>query len=142
MRYLMALLVLIGSPATGADTLSAVTVNGTRFSVEVAATDAARRQGLMHRPALADGQGMLFVYDTPQPVVFWNKNVHFPIDILYFGADRRLLCLDEEVPPCVKACPRYRCDAPVKYVLEVGAGTAGRLGRPGSLELLFEKTGQ
>ena len=32
------------------------------------------------------GAGMLFVYDSPKVVVFWMKNMHFPLG--YF-VDRR-----------------------------------------------------
>ena len=45
-----------------------------RFHVEIMDTADERAQGLMFRESLPKFSGMLFVYDTPQPVAFWMKN--------------------------------------------------------------------
>ncbi len=106
-----------------------VLIGGEQFRVELAISDSERRQGLMDREQLPPGTGMLFIYERPQPVRFWNKDVRFPIDILYFDENSTLLRTDTHVPPCPHGdCPLYRTEEPVKYVLELPAGTTDRLG--------------
>ena len=75
------------------------------------------------------GAGMLFVYDSPKGVVFWMKNMHFPLDILWIGADCTLVDFSRNVPPPAPETKssdleRYRPSADIQYVLEVNAGAA------------------
>lgn len=103
-------------------------LGGKPFRVELAVTRSEQQQGLMHRDHLPAGTGMLFILDPPRPTRFWNKNVHFPIDILYFDSNRAYLGADTHVLPCPHSdCPIYRSGQAVKYVLELPAGTRARL---------------
>lgn len=105
-----------------------VILAGEQFRVELAVSREEKQRGLMHRDKLPEGTGMLFIYATPQPTRFWNRNVRFPIDILYFDENRGFLRADTRVPPCLhSACPVYQTGQPVKYVLELPAGTRERL---------------
>lgn len=110
-----------------------VELHGQRFSVELATDDASRQHGLMMRTALAPDHGMLFVFPYTGPQAFWMKNTLISLDILYFDADRRLVSMQLDVPPCkADPCPTYPSDAPAIYVLELSAGTAQRIGaKPG-----------
>ncbi|MFV1593364.1 DUF192 domain-containing protein [Phaeobacter sp. JH20_36] len=54
-----------------------------QFTVEIADTIETRAQGLMHRPHMARGSGMLFVYEMPQRASFWMKNTLIPLDMLF-----------------------------------------------------------
>lgn len=104
-----------------------------RFRVELAATPEERQQGLMFREHLPPGRGMLFVQPRTGPATFWMKNTRIPLDMLFFDPQGRLLEIIADVPPCTTPrCPVYSSDGPVKYVLELNAGTARRLGlKPG-----------
>jgi uncharacterized membrane protein (UPF0127 family) len=94
------------------------------FRVEMADTAAEKSRGLMHRDSLADGRGMLFLYEPPSPVNFWMKNVRFPLDLLFFDQDGCLLDHHDRVPPCpAPPCPVYSTPHPTTWVLEVPAGT-------------------
>src|SRR6185295_3407438 len=59
-----------------------------RVTLEVAADDATRQRGLMYRDRLADGHGMLFVFDAETEHAFWMKNTVIPLDMIFIGADQ------------------------------------------------------
>ncbi|MEE4376602.1 MAG: DUF192 domain-containing protein [Candidatus Competibacteraceae bacterium] len=114
--------------------LQEISVNTTRFRVEIAQTLEERQRGLMFRTQLPDDQGMLFIQPTPGQSTFWMKNTYIPLDMLYFDDQGQLLEMHTEVPPCkAKPCPVYTSQATrVKYILEINAGLAERLGlKPG-----------
>ena len=116
-----------------------VTLHGHRFTTEFATNDASREHGLMMRTELAADHSMLFVFPDLQPRWFWMKNTLIPLDILYFGADRKLVSMQLDVPPCkADPCPSYPSDAPARYVLELPAGTARRIGVQAGDELTVE----
>lgn len=121
------LLALAATAQTGLPVQS-LAINGNRFTVEVASTDAQRSAGLMYRHALPTGHGMWFVFNDENPQSFWMENTLVPLDILYFDHARRLVAQQLNVPPCHAApCPLYPSDVPAQYVLEVPAGTAHQL---------------
>ena len=102
-----------------------------RFRVEVMDDAAERAQGLMFRESLAKFSGMLFVYDTPQPVAFWMKNTLIPLDMLFFDGSGRLVRVKESARPHDET-PVVGGEA-IRYVLEINGGLAGQLGiAPGS----------
>ncbi|NUO71957.1 MAG: DUF192 domain-containing protein [Frateuria sp.] len=107
----------------------AVDLHGHRFSTEFATDDASRERGLMMRTELPADHSMLFVFPDSEPRWFWMKNTLVPLDILYFDADRKLVSMQLDVPPCkADPCPSYPSDAPARYVLELAAGTARSIG--------------
>jgi membrane fusion protein (multidrug efflux system) len=107
-----------------------VELKGKRFTVELAADESERAQGLMFRELMAMDHSMLFIFGSEEPRSFWMKNTRVPLDILYFDAARRLVSLHSRVPPCPDGarCPSYASDGPAAYVLELNAGQAEALG--------------
>jgi uncharacterized membrane protein (UPF0127 family) len=122
-----AFLLALGGCASGGNW---VELGGHRYSVEVADNDEERTRGLMFRDQLAEGHGMLFIHDEEGPQAYWMKNTRIPLDILYFDNARKLVSQKRDVPPCTlgDACPPYPSDAPARYVLELNAGEAARIG--------------
>ncbi|HEU4665142.1 MAG TPA: DUF192 domain-containing protein [Dokdonella sp.] len=112
-----------------------VELGGQRYSIEVAEDDASREHGLMDRTEMAADHGMLFVFQDDIPRAFWMKNTKIPLDMLFFDADRRLVSVQHDVPPCTAdPCPAYSSGAPARYVLELNAGQARRIGAtPGDM---------
>jgi uncharacterized membrane protein (UPF0127 family) len=107
----------------------AVSLHGRRFTTELSTHEAAREHGLMMRTSLAQEHGMLFVFPDTAPRGFWMKNTLIPLDILYFDAGRKLVSAQQDVPPCkADPCPIYPSTGPARYVLELSAGTARRIG--------------
>lgn len=133
------LLTVAGCATARPQAPAAVGLHGHRFSTELATDDASREHGLMMRTELAADHSMLFVFPDTQPRWFWMKNTLIPLDILYFGADRKLVSMQLDVPPCkADPCPSYPSDAPAHYVLELPAGTARRIGAQAGDELTVE----
>ncbi len=88
---------------------------------EIAADDASRMRGLMYRPWLAPGTGMLFLFDPPQHVSFWMKNTLIPLDIRYYDAAGRLVAYHLATPCLSEPCAHYPGRGRVAYVLETRA---------------------
>ena len=61
------------------------------MSLEVAATDATRACGLMHRDSLPDNGGMLFVWDHDLAGGFWNCNTFVPLTLAWIDVDGVIL---------------------------------------------------
>lgn len=131
---LLALLMPLAGCASGGPW---VEIGGQRYVVEIADDDAERARGLMFRDFLDPGAGMLFVHEREEPQAYWMKNTRIALDILYFDADRKLVSQQRDVPPCTlgNRCPPYPSDAPARYVLELNAGQAARLGLQDGAEL-------
>lgn len=53
------------------------------FTVFIADTPQKRAQGLMNVRELPSDRGMLFVFDKPQRVSFYNKNTFIPLDLVW-----------------------------------------------------------
>ena len=116
-----------------------VELAGHRYGVEIADDEAERERGLMFRDELAADRGMLFIHERQEPQSYWMKNTRIPLDILYFDNARKLVSQQRDVPPCTlgDACPPYPSNAPARYVLELNAGEASRLGLRNGAELHF-----
>jgi len=92
---------------------------------EVADTEGQRNRGLMLRESLADGKGMLFVFDLDQKVSFWMKNTSIPLSVAYMGSDGTILQILDLVPFSLEPRPSERS---IRYALEVPQGWFGRAG--------------
>ena len=96
------------------------------FRVEVARTNAEQSRGLMFRTAMGADEGMLFPSDPPREgVAFWMKNTVIPLDIIFIGADHRILNIAHAVPYSLDPLPAA---GPVSGVLELNGGRAAQLG--------------
>lgn len=95
------------------------------FRIEVAVTPEQKTTGLMFRRELAADAGMLFPYEQPQIITMWMRNTYLPLDMVFIGADGRVVNVAERtVPESLATIPS---NGPAKGVLEVNAGTAARL---------------
>lgn len=126
---LMLLAGLLLSLAACAKSGPSVEIGGKTYSVELAETPEQQEKGLMFRDSMPEDHGMLFIFDDSALRGFWMKNCKFPQDMLFFDGDMRLISVQKRVPACtVDPCPSYSSGAPAKYVLELNAGQADKLG--------------
>jgi uncharacterized membrane protein (UPF0127 family) len=107
--------------------LTIVTVGGKSvFKVEIADNEASREEGLMYRPTMPADAGMLFDFKVTDRVYFWMKNTYIPLDMIFIRADGTVATIAENTKPLSeKTVPS---EEPVRFVLEVNAGTAQRIG--------------
>jgi uncharacterized protein len=94
----------------------------TRFEVELALNDESREHGLMFRKEVPPGSGMLFVFPETGPHVFWMKNTLVALDMIFIGADRRIVGIVENAEP--QTLSARDPGVPSQYVLEVASGTS------------------
>lgn len=103
--------------------------NGAAVDVEVVADDELRAQGLMYRDHLRPDAGMLFLFKEDGRHSFWMKNTRISLDMIFIDANRRIVGIERDVPPCkVTNCPSYGPDADSRYVLELAGGVAKQHG--------------
>ena len=101
----------------------------TRVVVEVADTETERNRGLMFRKTLADGKGMLFVFETDQRVSFWMRNTSLPLSLAYMASDGTILQILDLTPFSEEPRPSERS---IRYALEVPQGWFAKVGlKPG-----------
>lgn len=122
MRLFVPVLVsLIGLGCAAAP--ATVDLGGKQFKVTIADTPNARQLGLMYVKDLPADEGMLFIFKEERARSFWMKNTLIALDILYFGADRKLVSAQLNAQPCrADPCRSYPSTGPAKYVLELAAG--------------------
>lgn len=98
-------------------------------SVEITDTPIEHARGLMFRPPLPQGRGMLFVMEDEALQVFWMKNTPSPLDIIFAAKDGSIVSIKQGQPLSEAQIPSEK---PAMFVLEVAQGETARLGiRPG-----------
>ena len=116
--------------ATAAATLAPLTIETAsgphRFEVEVATDEPTRQRGLMFRQSLAPDHGMLFVFPRNEPISMWMKNTYIPLDMVFIRADGRVHRVERDTTPFSERT--IESGESVRYVLELPAGTAARIG--------------
>jgi uncharacterized membrane protein (UPF0127 family) len=125
----------------GARTI-ALQYDGGTLHVEVAQTPDERERGLGDRDAVAEGSGMLFDLGRTRVPGFWMKGMRFPLDMVWIDRGMTVVGVTEDVQP-EPGVPdarlrRYSPDEPVRYVLELNAGAAQRLGIEAGERVTFE----
>jgi uncharacterized membrane protein (UPF0127 family) len=96
-------------------------------TVELARAPEEKGRGLSGRPVLKPGEGMLFVYDQPQRVGIWMKDMRFPLDIVWIR-EGRIVQIEQQAPPLGQGGPETVYTATADLVLEVRAGFTARQG--------------
>lgn len=98
---------------------------GVSVVAELAKTADEQAMGLMFRRELADGEGMLFVYDSDRRMTFWMKNTLVPLSIAFLGADGTIREIRDMEPlsEALVESTRY-----ARHALEVPRGWFERAG--------------
>ncbi len=104
-----------------------IKVDGNVLEVQVADTQPRRVRGLMFQEQLPYDQGMIFVFDSPGIHSLWMLNMQFPIDMIWFDDNGKVVHIETDVPPCKSALETATCTvvnpgAEAIYILEVTSG--------------------
>jgi uncharacterized membrane protein (UPF0127 family) len=108
------------------------------FSVEVAATEAQRRKGLMYRREMAEDHGMLFLFTEEEVQSFWMKNTILSLDMVFVSKDWEIVGILDRVPPQNEA-PR-KVDGVSQFVIEFGGGVMKKFGVEAGDKVLVDGT--
>lgn len=93
---------------------------GSRMDIEFAESEFETQTGLMYRTSLKSTEGMLFIFPTEEPRYFYMKNTEIALDIIYIGADQKIVSILKNAKPLDETS--LPSQLPAKYVLEVNAG--------------------
>lgn len=108
----------------------ALTVNGHKLTAEVAHTDPARSQGLMHRRMLPENRGMLFVFPTVARHAMWMMNTYVPLSVAFIDEHGLIINIEDMKPHTQDSHPAAK---PAKYALEMNLGWFSKRGiKPGA----------
>ena len=111
----------------GPEPLEIVTTRGVvTLDVELALDNEQRSRGLMYRPVIPPSYGMLFEFTPEREVGFWMKNTYASLDMLFITGDGRIRRIAENTTPL--STTLVPSGGPVRFVLEIAAGNARRLG--------------
>jgi uncharacterized membrane protein (UPF0127 family) len=104
-------------------------INGKSIDAWLMDTAAKQTEGMMFLTDkdVKDDQGMLFVYNAPQPKTggFWMHNTILPLDIIYIAQNHKVLNIQKGKPHDDTNLPPA---ASYQFVLELKQGQAEKLG--------------
>jgi hypothetical protein len=86
---------------------------------EVANTTATRSQGLMLRKSMAQGAGMLFVFDERAGHCMWMKNTLIPLSVAFIDERGQIVNIADMQPLDETS---HCASRPVRYALEMNQG--------------------
>jgi len=102
---------------------SAVTfdISGVPVYATIAQTNEQRMLGLSGQTGLNEGEGLFFVFPYDSRHGIWMKDMLFPIDILWFDREFRVVGITKSATP--ESFPEvFNSERDARYVLELNAG--------------------
>jgi uncharacterized membrane protein (UPF0127 family) len=122
-------------------TLTLETASGPHpFNIEVATTPQERELGLMFRTSLPENGGMLFLYETPQPIAMWMKNTIIPLDMIFIDDWGRVHRIESNTEPF--SLDPIPSDGDVLGIPEVNAGVAEKIGLKVGDKVVYPSLGE
>lgn len=104
-----------------------IMIDDVPLEVQIADTEPRRVRGLMFQDQLPYDQGMIFVFDKPGLYSLWMLNMQFPLDMIWFDEEGKIVHIEKDVPPCktpleIASCQSIVPEGQAVYVLEVTSG--------------------
>lgn len=95
------------------------------IDTQVAITSEQHQIGLMYRKEMPQGEGMLFVFESPSKQCFWMKNTVLALTAAFIADDGSIVNLEDMKPQTTDSHCSLK---PVRYVLEMNQGWFARKG--------------
>ena len=118
--------------ACGQESVITVTLpDGFEVSARVADTPQTHEKGLMFVKYLPENEGMLFVFEEEDELVFWMKNTLIDLDMIFIDGNQTVTSVAAEMPHSYTYTPDDQvayAGGWGKYVLELPAKTAAKHG--------------
>lgn len=109
--------------STGDAKTATATINDQTFTITVAKTEEEKQKGLSGIESLPLDEGKLFIFDQPDTLSFWMKDMKFPIDIIFINDDKIVSIVENAKPVAANTnLPIYQPTAPSDKALEINAG--------------------
>jgi uncharacterized membrane protein (UPF0127 family) len=105
--------------------------NGFTVRAEVMMRPEDMMRGMMFRDSLAPERGMLFIHGEAGRYTYYMYQVRIPLDIIWLDADRQIVEMSPNTPPCktrASECPHYGGKMNALYVLELAGGSIDKHG--------------
>ncbi len=105
-----------------------VAINSKTINVDISDTECKRVLGLSGRATLADGTGMIFIFDVPGYYPFWMQDMNFSLDMVWISADFQIVGIAKNVNPSTfnaqnpQQSQTFGGQYLAQYVLELPAG--------------------
>lgn len=119
LRLALPLLLACAVQAHAAPRLLEMNIGRQRIAAEIADTPEKRAQGLMHRSAMPERRGMLFVHDDSRMICMWMKDTPIPLSVAFIDAEGRILNIEDMRPDTLDL---HCASGPARYALEMRLG--------------------
>jgi uncharacterized membrane protein (UPF0127 family) len=106
------------------------------FDVYVALSPEQQRRGLMFVRQMPERTGMLFIYESDEYHSMWMKNTFISLDMVFARSDGTVSSIIRDTVP--QTLTSQVSTEPVRYVLELNAGTTRRLNIGVKSQLLWQ----
>lgn len=98
-----------------------------RYQLEMARTPSQQEMGLSDRRCMPADGALVFLFPVDDVFGIWMKNMHFSIDVLWLDKDKKVVYIEKNMNP--ESYPTvYRPKVDARYVIELNAGEADKLG--------------
>lgn len=114
-----ALIALFLALLAGTSAAAELTAGMYRIEAEVANTPQGRETGLMHRKAMGEAQGMVFVFPKAAKYCMWMANTLMPLSVAFLDEKGTILNIEDMQP---QTRDTHCAAAPATFALEMNVG--------------------
>lgn len=102
-----------------------IQLGGKLVTARIADSESERIRGLSGSNELAEGEAMLFVFDTSDRWKIWMKDMNYSIDIVWLDEQKKIVHIVQSASP--ESYPQtFEPRDPARYVIELPAGYTNR----------------
>ncbi len=103
-----------------------------KYKIVLYASNAEKREkGLMFTEPLKNDECALFIFPRPGDYSFWNKNVSYPLDIVFCDQNNKVVAKKYMNAQSTKSCRSN--NANIKYVIEFIKGASDAINKDDTL---------